>query len=329
MFNHFSQKFRIHLNNLAQSYVKAFIIAICMGSTYGSLKADEIDPNQSRRCAIRVSMSITGTSPTSELLGLEKPQDQVEQLLSSPLFIENFSRFLNSTFNDLPGDTPAADAPYYLAKYVLEKREPFQKLFNGPYMVNAQPQGTTPPVAVTENPNGLGYFRSKAWMDRYAGNDIEGLRLVTAYRLANNILGMKVPATTNAPGADVSAKGREAPACRGCHYDSWFALDRTASILSKVSRDANGVITYIPTDEIPKLVLGDKMLKNDKEFVDTMVNSEEFAFNSCRLSIKFLYGREVNSCDSQVFDKCIVAFKTSGIIQDAMATIAKNSSFCQ
>ena len=59
-----------------------------------------------------------------------------------------------------------------------------------------------------------------------------------------------------------------------------------------------------------------------------MVNSEEFAFNSCRLSFEFLYGRIENACEA-VFDQCMVQFKKTGLIQDALSTIASDKSFCQ
>ena len=88
---------------------------------------------------------------------------------------------------------------------------------------------------VVADPDGLGYFRSRPWMVRYAGNEEEGYRLSAAVRIQQNIIGLDVTAVTNQPGVDVSASGRMAPGCRGCHYDPYFGLDKVAKILSKRS----------------------------------------------------------------------------------------------
>jgi hypothetical protein len=88
-------------------------------------------------------------------------------------------------------------------------------------------------------------------------------------------------------------------------------------------------VTFTPNDGQPKEVLGGLMLKDDKELVTTMVDSEQFAFNACRTVVKYLYGREENACEAAVFDKCVDALKSSGMIQSALATVAKDPSFCQ
>ncbi|MFK7827419.1 MAG: hypothetical protein AB8G05_24960 [Oligoflexales bacterium] len=88
-------------------------------------------------------------------------------------------------------------------------------------------------------------------------------------------------------------------------------------------------ISYIASDNTSKEVLGEFLAKNDKELIEAMVNSDEFAFNSCRLSFKFLYGRFETKKEAMLFDQCMQRFKNSGMIQDALATIAKDKSFCQ
>jgi hypothetical protein len=289
---------------------------------------NDADPGKNVRCATRVAVSILGTSPTPELLQSTDPQSQVDTLLADAAFQERFARFVNSIMNDAPGATTEEDAAYHLGKYILQNAKPWKELFNGPYNIVATGAANNRTVAVQPDPNGLGYFRSTAWLNRYAGNELTGLKLNTAYRIPNNVLGLHLVATTNAPGADVSATGRAAPACKGCHYDGWYALDKTALILTRVQRQGNNV-TFTPTDGTAKEVLGGLMLKDDKELVNAMVDSEQFAFNACRTVFQYLYGREENACEAAVFDKCVDAFKSSGMIQSALSTVAKDPSFCQ
>src|SRR5262249_51228927 len=148
-----------------------------------------------------------------------------------PAFIERFARFINARFNDNRGMTAAEDAPYYLAKEILNTAKPWRDLFVGKYTVAVPTGGTTPTVSA--DPNGLGYFRSPAWLQRYAGNEAAGLKIVTAYRLVNNVVGAKMNAVTNVTGVDISATGRMAPACAGCHYQGPFALDLVARVLTR------------------------------------------------------------------------------------------------
>jgi hypothetical protein len=289
---------------------------------------NDADPGKNVRCATRLSVAFLGTSPTPELLQSTDPQGQVDALIGDAAFQERFARFINSIMNDSPGATPDEDGAYYLSKYILQNAKLWKELFNGPYNVVATGAANNRTVSIQPDPNGLGYFRSQAWLLRYAGNELTGLKLNSAYRLLNNVLGLHLVATTNAPGADVSATGRAAPACKGCHYDGWYALDKTAQVLTRVQRQGNNV-TFTPNDGQPKEVLGGLMLKDDKELVNTMVDSEQFAFNACRTVFQYLYGREENACEAAVFDKCVDALKTSGMIQSALSTVAKDPSFCQ
>lgn len=280
-----------------------------------------------KRCANRISITITGTSADSALASDPEPQSKVDALLNSPEFVERFSRFLNSEWNPEPGVSSQQDATYHMAKHILTKKEPFKNIFVGPYSV----RGRNNNVRVEDDPNGLGYFRSNAWMDRYAGNETEGLRIVAGYQMLQNILGTELIATTNAPDADVSATGRQAAGCRGCHYDGWYALDNLAQVLSRANRDAEMELIkpFSPPPAGAKPVLGGIMVNNDKELVEAMVNSDEFSFNACRLSFKFLYGRAENECEAKIFDACMTEFKKTGLIRSALSTVAKDKSFCQ
>lgn len=289
---------------------------------------NEDDPGKNARCATRLSISLLGTSPTPELLQSSDPQSQVDAMLADPIFVEKFARFINSKFNDGPGATSEEDAAYHTSKYILTEKQPWKNIFVAPINVVASGQAANRVVSVQNDPNGLGYFRSQPWLVRYAGNELTGLKLNTAYRMMNNVLGLTLLATTNAPGADVSATGRASAACRSCHFENYWALDQAAQVLSRVVRQGNNV-TFTPADGTPKPVLGGVMVKDDKEFITAMVESDHFAFNTCRLVFNYLYARSENACEGPVFDSCVEAFKSTGLMQSALSTVAKDPNFCQ
>jgi hypothetical protein len=280
------------------------------------------------RCATRLSIGLTGKAPSAALLANPDPQTQVDALLADPAFIEQFSKFMNAELNPEPGETPQRDATYYLARHILENNRPWHELFDGPYDVLAD--GTTTPASaqVVDNPDGLGYFRSRPWMLRYAGNEEAGYRLVAAFRIQQNIIGLDVTAVTTAPDVDISANGRKSTACSGCHYDSYFALDKVAKILSRRTGPVDNP-TFTPSTEPPQQLLDGRMIANDKELVGALVTSTQFKFRTCRLAFQFLYGRPEASCEAPLFDKCIDAFEQTGDIRAALATIAQDPGYCE
>jgi hypothetical protein len=142
-------------------------------------------------------------------------------------------------------------------------------------------------------------------------------------------VGLKLVATTNAPEADVSAKGRSAPACAGCHYDNWHALDKVASVLSKKVVDAEGNVAFEAYTGGPKTILDGVPIASDEDLVQALVGSENFADNACRLAFRFLYGRDENSCEGETFDRCLDELQAKKTMQSALAAIAKNPAFCQ
>ncbi len=304
-------------------------LAVTLVIAFGSqVRAEDNSAEGKQRCSIRVNASLTKQLPTAELLKAANPKANVDALLVSPAFIESFSSFINSSFNEEPGATPSLDTPYHLAKFVLTNKKPWADVFTGLYDLKITTPGPTETVEVVESPTGLGYFRVLPWKIRYAGNEPAGIRLVAAYRILHDITGLKLVATTNAPGADVSAAGRQSPACASCHYDNWSALDKTASVLGKVNVGANAT-TFVEPDGVPKSILDGVMIKDDRELVEALVKSENFSFNTCRLVFSFLYGRGENSCEGKVFDQCVDAFKKSGMIQDAIKSVVNDTSFCQ
>jgi hypothetical protein len=286
--------------------------------------ADAVSEKRAR-CATRLSVALLGKSPDAALMGAANPQDQVDALIARPEFVERFARFTNATFNDERGATAAAEAPYFLAREILSTNKPWRDLFVGQYNVDV-PAGGGAPV-VTADPNGLGYFRSVPWLRRYAGNEAAGLKLVTAYRMLNNVIGAKMVANTNAVGVDTSAAGREAAACAGCHYQGPFALDLVARILTRRQGTGNNM-TFVASTSPPQAVL-DGTIANDAELVQRMVDSDSFKFRTCRLAFQFLQGRAENQCESVAFDACVDAFDAAGTMQAAIASVAKNPNFCQ
>jgi hypothetical protein len=307
---------------IAVGFVPVAAIALAAVSAFRPARAEGGDPaEKNERCASRLSIAILGKSATADLLKSAAPQSSVDAMLEDPAFVERFSRYINSRFNPEPGETSAEDASYHLTKYLLEKKRPWKELFTGAYDVGAN-------GVVTEDPEGLGYFRSDAWMRRYAGNELAGYRIVAAYRILQNLTGLELQATTNVDGADLTAAGRQAPACANCHYANWYALDKVAKILSK--RQGTGdAMRFVPPNEGPQQILGNQTISNDKELVTKLADSSNFKVNVCRTAFNYLYGRDENSCESEVFDKCMTEFETKGTIQSALAVIAKDAAFCQ
>jgi hypothetical protein len=183
--------------------------------------------------------------------------------------------------------------------------------------------------AVVDDPNGLGYFRSPAWLKRYAGNEAQGLKIVTAARILKNTLGIQLQAVTNEPGVDISATGRQQnPNCRVCHFDNWFALDKVAGVLTR--RQGKGDdITFAPNPNGPQPILDGQMVADDRQLVQTLVDSDQFRFNACRLAFRFLYARPENKCEGPAFDRCMTEFAAKKTMQSALAAVAKDASFCQ
>ena len=281
--------------------------------------ADPAADEKAERCATRLSVAFLGKSPDATLMANKDPQSAVDSMLSDATFIDRFARFINSEMNNDPGDTAADDSSYTLAKYVLTNNKPWSDMFLGQYNVTD---------TVTDDPNGLGYFRSRPWQVRYAGNEENGVRIVTAYRMMQNTTGLKLTAVTKVEGVDFTATGRQAAGCRGCHYENWYALDKTASVLG-IRKGTGTNVTFTAPTGGPQTILDGKTASNDKDLVTALVASENFKFHAARLAFKFLYGREETTCEGAVFDKAIDAFNAKGAMKDALSAIAKDPGFCQ
>ncbi len=307
------------------SGLKRFKALILFGISANLLgQGMDTDESKNSRCASRLAISVTGKLKPSQLLDQDNPQRSAKNLLKSPEFIEYFSRYINAQFNDEPGESAAEDAPYYVMRKVLEENRPYRDLFLGPYRVVAT---SASEARVDADPNGLGYLRSPAWMERYAGNEEAGWRIVAAYRILSNTLGTELNPTTAAPNVDESAEGRRSPACAVCHYDNWFALDPLAMVLGRAVRDTNNQLNFLPGQE--SLVLGGVKIANERQLIETLVASEEFQYRSCEIIFEFLYGRKPLACEAGIFDRCMTAFKADGRIQSALLSYLEEGSFCQ
>jgi hypothetical protein len=319
------------LRNLLPVAPLAIGVLFAMTSTPRRADADPASDaaEKAERCATRLYATMIGDGADAAALASATPQASFDTLVTSPLFVERFSRFINSQFNRTPGATPAEDAPYYLTKYVLQNKKPWSDMFVGAYDVApSNPAQPNSEAVVKVDPNGLGYFRSRAWAVRYAGNESAGIRIVSAYRMMQNTIGIKLSATTNSPDVDITATGRKSAQCAGCHYTPWFALDSVASVLG--TRTGTGATTaFQPSTKGPQVILGGVTISNDKELAQAMVADESFDVNACRLAFNYLYGRNEYTCEGKVFDACVTAFKKDKLITSALAVVAKDPTFCE
>ena len=64
-------------------------------------------------------------------------------------------------------------------------------------------------VRVRNDPNGLGYTRSDAWAQRHVGNEGNGVRINTAYRVMQNTFGLELVAADLPADADTTVEGRK------------------------------------------------------------------------------------------------------------------------
>ena len=305
--------------------LSAIGLAVALGHGTGAHAADAAGDQKeaTERCAVRLSIALTGASPPDALLTSPTPQSQTDALVGSDAFAERYARFINSEFNGGPSDDATSDAVYYLAKYVVSNDKPWSDLFVGGYAVDA----TDDAMEVTPDPDGLGYFRSTAWRKRYAGNEPGGLMISAGFRILSNTTGLELTPSVGLPGDDRTATGRKNQPCKSCHFDSWYALDTVAQLLP-VRKGTGDTVTFTDTTAGAQKLLG-KTLSDDKDLVFTLVDSDAWRFNQCREVFKFLYGRPENQCEAPVFDRCVDALTTTKTIRAAVAAVAKDGSFCQ
>jgi hypothetical protein len=280
-------------------------------------------PALTPRCAIRLAVAIAGKSPDAALLKSTDHAAAVDSLLGSPEFAERYARFINSEMNAAPATSAAEDPVYFLAKHVITNDKPWSELFVGSYQVKSVGDG----MKVSDDANGLGYFRTDAWRRRYAGNEPQGVMLSGAFRILQNTTGLELTASVGQPDEDRTSTGRMSSACKSCHFDSWFALDKVARLLPK-KNGQDDAISFTPPTEGPQQLFG-KTIADDKALVSTLVDSDAWRFQQCRTVFKFLYGRPENKCEAPAFDRCIDALAQAKTIRAAVAAVAKDPAACR
>ena len=301
------------------------ITALSLACALAATRRASADPGTdavvafNERCANRLSIAFVGKTASNDSMTSPDPKLSLDGFLATDDFRERFARFINTEFNNAPGMSSLEDAPYHIAKRVLADGSAWSQMFLGQFRL--APIASN--VAVFDDPSGLGYFRSIDWYQRYEGNEEHGIKLATAYRIMNNVIGLRLTASTASPNADQSATGRQAAPCNSCHFNGWFALDQVASILPLKGQ------AYDAYQGGPKTILGGKQIANDKELVTALVESENFSVNACRLAFQFLYAREDNRCDGPVLDRCVDAFKAKKTMQSALSSIAREPGFCE
>lgn len=278
----------------------------------------------SPRCAIRLSIALAGKSPDATTLATKDVPTAVERLVASNDFAERFARFTNAQFNVGPAPSGAEDPVYYLAKHVITTNKPWSDLFLGPYAIRAQGASS---MTVSNDPRGLGYFRSQAWMKRYAGNEPEGLMLVGAFRILSDTTGLELQPSVGAPDDDRTAAGRAKAPCNSCHLEKWYALDKVAQLLPR-KRGTDMDVSFGPAAGGPQTLLG-KQLADDKALLTALVDSDSWRFAQCRNVFKFLYGRPENKCEAAAFDRCVDALQQQKTIRAAVIAVATDGAVCQ
>jgi hypothetical protein len=301
-------------------------VALATGRGAHAEGAEADKTEVAERCAIRLSITLVGKSPDAALLSSASSADAqsaVDGMLASPEFADRFARFVNADFNGGPSSEATDDPVYYLAKHVIANDKPWSDLFIGPYAI----EPTATEMAVTPDPDGLGYFRSPSWMKRYAGNEPAGYMLVGAFRILSNTTGLELIPSVGNPGDDRSGTGRKAAGCKSCHFESWYALDTYAKLLPK-RKGTGDTMTFTDPTEGPQTVLG-KTIADDKGLVSALVDSDAWRFHQCRNVFKFLHGRAENECEAPLFDKCVDALSQQQTLRAAVAAVAKDPTFCR
>lgn len=302
-----------------------------------ALPSDEV--LKVRRCWRKLSLTFFGgiDKPNWAAVGLYGPDsggfyqdprmyppDYLEAFLATEQFAERFAGFVNAKWQRAFSADPQGNIPFYVARHVLQRRAPWRDVFTGALDASVF-EGK---VTISPKADGLGYFRTKDWLAQHAGNEVDGYKLFTAYRMLQNTIGLKlVPAANNTTG-DATAVGRQQPACRGCHYEGPYALDLVARVLTR--RDGFGTtMKFVPSTEAPQQVLGGRTIHDDAELVRTLVSSDAFLFNTCRLAFEFVHGRPETTCEAEVFDACVAAFEREGTMQSAIKAIVQRPEFCE
>lgn len=305
--------------------MRTLLLPLLLGLTLaGPAWAQAVD-DATARCTRRMShlLGMSVRSNTAALAGAT-PQQKAREWLGTPLAIRSFARFVNARFNPEPAANTSEDGVYAAVRFVLTNQKPWRELFTGRYVINHTNNLITEDAAAPA----LGYFGSLGWQKRYLGNAPDGLMLRAAYRVMHDTVGLKlVPSAVNFEG-DATAVGRERAECRGCHFDSPYALDKVAGLLPR-KQGTGGAAKAVVVPVTPAVILGRLSVDDFEDLVATLTAGDPFAFHSCRLAFEFVYGRPESGCEADAFDRCVDAFTRTGSMTDALASYLEDPRYCE
>ena len=310
----------------------ALLLAPCLALAEG-LNSASTEQLKARRCWEKTALALTG-NPAPAHFGRDDAsfpptfEPELAQLYFgdfayNPRFASRFAGFVTSKWQREQSTEKAQNVPFLVVQYVVGRQLPWKQVFLGGYDVDF----TENRGVVTESPAGLGYFRVAQWRRQYAGNEVAGYKLSTAYRMLNNTLGIRLTAAANNTLGDASAVGRSAAGCTGCHFKGAYPLDLIARVLDR-RQGFGDKMTFTPSTDGPQMLWGQKV-EDDAQLMALLVGSEGFTFNSCRLAFEFLYGRPESSCEAPIFDACVSALEKEGTIQGALMGMIRHPDYCQ
>ncbi len=283
----------------------------------------------SYQCMRRVGTALNVSYWSSEASKADAgtAQDRVLEFMKRPSFAERWSSFLNSRFNAQPGLSAEEDIMNAVVRFVLANDRPWKDVFVGRFATSGP--GGYPTISDDPTAPPYGFFGLAPWLKRYAGNASDGKMLQASYRILRATVGLELtPSPQNASG-DASLVGRQRPECRGCHFESPYALDHVAALLPwyrKGTGSSAKVEAQVPT---PQQLFDGRSIASLDELLQITVESDAFLFWSCRLAYEFAVGRPESGCEAPVFDTCVDTLRQTQDLRKAMATIMQDPSYCQ
>ncbi len=314
--------------------VLALLVTLCSSWAWAQKLTEPTAAQQkARRCWEKTALALVG-SPRAAAFGRDDagfpPEFEPSRValyfgdaVYQPTFANRFAGFVNSKWQPEQSTDKPRNVPYLLARHVVGNNLKWREVFVGHFDIDF----TEGRGAVVPADSGLGYFRVGPWQRQYAGNEVAGYKLSTAYRLLNNIVGVKLTPAANNTLGDASATGRAAPGCSGCHFNGSYPLDLIARVLTRRQGFGESMTFVAPTDG-PQQLFGQTM-NSDADVVTALVNSPAFVFNTCRLTFEFMYGRPESTCEAPIFEACVSAFEAEGTIRSAILGIVQHPDYCQ
>lgn len=255
------------------------------------------------------------------------PQQRVPEFLAQPAFAQRWAAFLNSRFNSQPGLSAEEDVMTAVVAHVLANNKPWKDVFVGRFALSGP--GGYPKISDDPAAPPHGFFGLKPWQRRYAGNEENGVMLQAAYRILRATLGVELVASAQNASGDATLTGRQRAECRGCHFDSAYALDHVAGLLPWWRKGVGPRMTIEPRVPTPQTLFNGRTVQSLDELLAIAVESDAFSFWSCRLAFEFAVGRPETGCEAPVFDACVDALRGTGDIRAGLAAIMTHPTYCE